>query len=217
MNYIKSLLISLLVVASFSGYSSATPSYKQMCKGNICDVYFANSIDDADSYIDLLYQIEAAQTGDVYNIHLAGYGGAVTLTVRLYNAIKMSHAEVNMYVEGPVYSSHAMLAMLGKHIFISPASFFMFHYPAIMDQKTFEYVFPQDICKNITKKDRGQDAKQKCYDMQNYEMSLLDMVFESTIYPYLTKDEINRIKQGYDVYVPAAVMIDRLIKIQKGV
>lgn len=200
------------VPIDLSNGSEAT-RYSVVCNEvtNVCDVHFSGIIGPQDKYRGLYELIENAPAGSKIRLHLYGVGGYVDTVIHLYNSINASKAEIDTIIEGPVYTAHAMIAMMGHHIIVSDASFFMFHLPAIFDPNRAENVLPEQVCiYSLGDKDRGQDAYKKCMDASAAESKIINDMLNNTSYKYLTLEELQRVKEGYDVYVYAEDMRARL-------
>lgn len=186
--------------------------YTYTCQGPVCNVYLTNSIGDENKYIDLYNLIENAPEGQTIRLHLSGNGGYMSTVYHLANAIAQSKAEIDTIIEGPVYSAHAFISMLGRKITILPSSQFLFHLPAI-ELQTGVTVLPYQSCLMYNgDTDRGQDAEQKCIDVNKGEQAIFDKLFDLYMRPYLTKDEAARVYQGYDVIISGIEMQKRLTK-----
>ncbi len=123
--------------------------YDINCYQNKCEVFLTSSIGDQSDYVALAKLLETAPKGSIINLHLAGMGGSTDTVLYIQNAVELSVATVNTIIDGPVYSSHAYLEMIGKHITIGPNVFFMFHAAAIpvaTPQGTV-YLLPEEACK----------------------------------------------------------------------
>lgn len=185
--------------------------YTYTCQGPICNVYLSSSIGEESNYIDLYSLIENAPEGQTIRIHLSGNGGQMSAVYHLANAIAQSKAEIDTIVEGPVYSAHAFITMLGHKIIIMPNSQFLFHLPGVQIDKNNGAVLPDQSCiLFLGKTDRGQDLMQKCLDLNRGEQAIFDRMFKVYIAPFLTTDEQIRVYQGYDVYIDGLEMQKRI-------
>jgi len=190
-----------------------SPAFDAACSGLTCEVYLSSAIVEPDKYTQLIRLIETAPAKSTINLHLSGTGGYIDPAINLYNAIALSKAEINTTIDGPVYSAHAYIAMLGKHVTIAPGVLFMFHLPAVLSPITKENELPSEICKlSIGAHDRGQDSYKKCMDGNAAWSIVSDKLLKERVYPYLTKPEVSRMKQGYDIYINGDEMKQRLLK-----
>lgn len=186
-------------------------AYTMHCTATTCDVYFTNKIYNETIYQELYTLLQYPGSVSKVYFHLSGLGGDVSSIIRLANAIATSKVEVDTVIEGPVYSAHAFIAMLGKHKTIMPYAFFMFHSPG-MYSNTGNVYTTTEYCKRAMAglKDRGQDAVAKCLAGVVVEDKLFYDMFDKYVAPYLTSGEVKAIKDGYDVYITGDVMGSRL-------
>lgn len=185
--------------------------YTYTCQGPMCNVYLTSSIGEESMYIDLYNLIENAPPGQTIVIHLSGNGGNMSTVYHLANAIAQSKAEVDTVVEGPVYSAHAFIAMLGNKITVTNLSQFLFHLPAVQLTEGGDAVLPIQSCLSFAGHyDRGQDAVQKCLDVTNGEQAMYDRMFKVYMAPFLTEKERADIYAGYDVVIPGPQMDKRI-------
>jgi len=185
--------------------------YEYSCAHNICNVYLTDTIEDDSNYLGLYKLIVESPKNTVINIHLSGYGGDVSTVVHLANAIQESKAEVDTIVEGNVFSAHAFIAMLGKHIYIQPNVLLLFHIPAVQDPKTGENITMNQLCLYYKGyKDRGQDAYLKCLEDSAAYNNMFNTLVSKYVFPYLTSNEIIRFNDGWNINVQGSDMSNRL-------
>lgn len=217
----RSLVVIFVVCASYMGYLAFKPQVIRSsgevtfeCKVNAptCDVYFSDTIEAPDRYFALYQYIDESRGTTLY-FHLEGSGGRTATIIKLYNVIKLNETKVISIVEGPVYSAHAFLAMLGEEIRISPSSLFMFHEAAAYNSLTKQYIKPIEMCETFRGQlDRGQDAYKKCVDMVNAESKSMNNMLKRTVFKYLTPEETAKFNEGYDIYISGEEMISRTSK-----
>lgn len=179
---------------------------------NVCHVYFSDTISSPGDYTQLAKQLETATAETVIHIHLAGYGGQADTIYYLSNLINKSKAQVITDVEGNVMSAHAAIAMSGKVINVSPDTYFLFHYPAVVNPVTKEYVPLKDICGLLKGKDRGILNSENCYAEDSIENKLANRFFTTKVAPYLTKEEIKAYYEGRQVLILGNDMAFRLAR-----
>lgn len=214
----KVLILFIAVLASacskFSSFSPPdikTDDYTTHCENNVCTVYLSEAIAQPIKYRELVKLIESAPKGTVIDMHLSGRGGSTDTVISLYNAIKLSKAEVNTVVDGMTYSSHSYLSMFGKHITIAPGTAFLFHAPAVAGGDTGEYQLMIANCeKSRGSADRGQDGYKKCIDYTESYLKVFDRIVQDKLKPYLTPKEISDMEEGYDVYIDGEDMRQRI-------
>lgn len=203
-------------IAPYMYIVDKTDKYDISCSGNsTCDVYLSEDIDSPSSYRSLARFIEESPANRTINLHMQGNGGYMDTVYLLYNAIKSSQAVVDTVVEGNVQSAHAFISMLGKHIYIKPAGFFMFHLPAmaVKSGENISYVLPEEACKMYRgSMDRGQDLYLKCLNVAKNDAISFNKIFNETVAPFLTKEELNQMNNGYDIIIQGSEMQKRLEK-----
>ncbi len=192
--------------------------YDISCYTNTCEVFLSSHIEEQSEYSSLAKLLETAPKDSIINIHLAGNGGSTDTVLYIQNAVELSLATVNTIIDGPVYSAHAYLALIGKHIKIGPNVFFMFHEPAVQVETPEGLVnlTKFDAC-NLVRglSDRNQSAYQKCLDQDKFYSQLIATYFNDYVNKYLTKQEIMDIADGKDVYISGGDM-QRRINNNKG-
>lgn len=206
----RNILLGILAVVVMIFFMSDTGEKHTQIIYPVNNIFLSDSIGDNNNYLELIKAIEVAPEKSTIKLHLAGYGGNLDTTVHLINAIERSKANVEIVVEGPVYSAHAFLSMVGNKREISANSLLMFHLPAVSING--EYVSDTNvICSGEKeKKDRGQSAYTKCINQMNTLNKVFDRIVSRYVYPYLTKSEIEDYKAGKDVYVDGIEMQRRI-------
>jgi len=185
--------------------------YSYSCQGTLCHVYLTNSIASEDQYLGLYDLIENSQPGQVIAIHLSGRGGHMATVYHLANSVLQSKAEIDTIVEGPVYSAHAFIAMLGSRVVVLPYSQFLFHLPAVRLTEGGDAILPDLACTEYAgHNDRGQSGVQKCLDLNKGEQALFDHLFKTYMAPFLTPDEILKMYAGHDIIVSGKEMDTRI-------
>ncbi len=178
------------------------------------DIYLSDSIGEHNSYLKVITLIEKAPAGTTITLHLMGYGGQADSTIHLANAIALSKAVINIQVEGPVYSSHALLAMASKNIKIADESLFMFHVFATPMKTPSGETTVKDIrivCESAKgETDRGQSAYDKCINGEEAINVIYERMYVKYIYKYMTKQEIEDFKSGHDIYIDGIEMQRRI-------
>jgi len=188
-----------------------TKQYDISCYTDTCEVFLSSSIDERSNYIGLVKLIETAPKDSTINIHLSGDGGSTDTVIYIGNAVKLSKATVNTIIDGPVYSAHAYLALLGKKITFAPNVFLMFHGPAALvrhaDGST-EYISIDDVCNLVNEKDkdRGQSARRKCVEGNVFYKEAVYNYLKTFGKGYLDDNEMKAISDGYDVYISGLKM-----------
>lgn len=153
--------------------------YDSSQKINFLNIYLSEEIKKNAHYHELANKIRQTRKGDVINFYLSSPGGSVASGHQLINAITDTQAKVNMIVDAPCYSMGALLAVAGSSLKMHPGTFLMFHnYSGGAAGKG------PDI------EDQVVACKQWVYH-----------VFDRVATPFLTKKEMDYIKDNRDVYI----------------
>lgn len=75
-------------------------------------------------------QIEKAPKNETIKIHIHSDGGNVTIGNMIYNAIKKSPNQVDVYIDGMAASMAAMLALAADNIYMAENALMMIHAPS---------------------------------------------------------------------------------------
>lgn len=73
---------------------------------------------------------EISKTYNTINVRINSGGGSVFEGIAIYNLIKQSKCEVNIYIDGIAASMASVIAMSGKKIYMSKYARFMVHRPS---------------------------------------------------------------------------------------
>lgn len=197
--------------------TGASKQYDISCYTNTCEVFFSSSIEEMSNYISLAKLLETAPKDSVINLHLAGNGGSTDTVLYLGNAVKLSKATVNTIVDGPVYSAHAYLALLGDKITLGPNVFLMFHSPAVAvkgPSGNYFYISLDEMCKLVDEKDldRGKSSRQKCVVGNTFYKQAITKYLTDFGRGYISEEEMKNIVDGDDVYIAGSVMQERVTK-----
>ena len=190
--------IPLAVPQTVETIPDKTP-YKLVCKRDRCDLFLGPVIGSDDNYVKLFEQLPLLPAKTVLVVHLAGRGGLVSSMDRLISALRTTKAQVIGLVEGEVASAHATLAISIPKLYSNPHTLFMFHKPALQNGVTIK-----QVCSEYKgQKDRGIDVELKCLnDMEAHIEAGTAHILE-LLDGKLTKEEIQKFKQGHDIYKTA--------------
>lgn len=159
--------------------SSAYDLYESKRIARTLDIYLSEDIKKNSTYHELANTIRQTTKNDVINFYLASPGGSVASGHQIVNAVQETTAKVNMIVDAPCYSMGALLAVAGDSLKMQPGTFLMFHnYSGGAAGKG------PDI------EDQVIACKQWVYH-----------VFDRVATPFLTKKEMDYIKNNRDVYI----------------
>ncbi len=162
------------------------------------DVFLSDHISsEVPEYFELLHFLSGVNEEDIINVHLMNYGGDCQVGLNLCHAFKNCPAPVVMNIDSPCYSIGALLALSGRSLIMKPGTFLMFHnYSGSAAGKGAELV--QQILA----------SKEWLHESFNYFCR-----------PFLTAEEVAKIKKDEDVYIKAndPLMAKRLTRHFKGV
>lgn len=203
-----------IILGLLISFSSFAEDNLITCRDSICRVYLTDSIEGVNDYLKVADLFNRLTQESTIELHLAGYGGRVDGAVYLATAIHNSKAHVVTYVDGPVYSCHAILATLTKDRVVSPYAFMMFHKPAVLISG--EYTSDElKICKGEkNKKDRGTSAYTKCLQGNRINSKSIDVLIKDTAFKYLTAEEQELYNEGYEIYLMPERFYNQLITVE---
>ena len=82
--------------------------------GRLIDFFLIEEIETIEDYIDFLRELNSAKEIDTVRIHINCYGGDVNVALNIYDALKYTKAQVEVWVEGMAASAASMI-MLAAH------------------------------------------------------------------------------------------------------
>lgn len=135
-------------------------------------------------------------------MHLVGDGGNYTGVQYLKNLFSKSEKTV-MIVDGEVHSGHAILALTGDELIISEEGYFMWH---LVSGTNGERIY----CSTKSGLDRGIDAREKCNENMPKRMKMYNDSIIKIVSKVLNEEEIERLKQGREVYLTHQEVRERL-------
>lgn len=168
-----------------------------------CEVTFPRTIVSTDNYSRFYKMLKVVGKGDTVVINLSGFGGNAHLMLELGNAIKSSRALTIAKVTGPVYSAHAFLALTTNKLEAGQLTFLMFHK---MRSSTggLTNITPAEMCRSEIKIERCIANTKSMQDA--FHKVLLD----NKLRDILTKEELKKFHDGYDVYLLGSDIMRRL-------
>jgi len=95
--------------------------------GKIIDFYLTNEISDIEDYIDFLREVGEAKQQDVIRVHINCYGGDMNVGYNIYDALRESQADVEIYIEGNCMSAASVIMLAGNCWYVYPHSCVMIH------------------------------------------------------------------------------------------
>lgn len=166
------------------------------------DIYLANKLITQKQMQDIAQIANSAGKLDEIVLHIAGVGGNVEIVYRLVNTLNNSKAKVRAIVEAPSYSGHALLALSIRDLTILPNAYLMLH-----TVSGYGFVCSPELKLQI---DRGQTAYESCMNIVNALTQQANLFIDSL--NYITVNEKQSIKNGYEVYIFADELHKRGVK-----
>lgn len=155
--------------------------------------YISGPIEEPDLYVEMIHQIRSATQNEMIHIHLNTPGGIVSTGVQIINAIQNTDAMVVTHLEGEVCSMGSLIFLAGHQMIAYQHSMLMFHnYSGAVSGKGHEQIAALDA-----------------------SMKWFQSIQDSICYPFLTKAELKRIKDGQDLWLLHDEVAARLEKLQK--
>ena len=152
--------------------------------------YISKRIASPDNYIPMIHRIVEAPMGSTVNIHLNSRGGNIDSTVQIVAAMRASKARVVTSVEGIVASAAAILFLAGTERLVSDHSTLMLHsFSAGLYGKGHELTSGLGAIK------------------AQFEGMMADICI-----PFITKRELDSIREGKDYYFQADEIRERLLR-----
>lgn len=162
--------------------NSVYKKYSKRRGGSTHDLYLGPIVESYSlDYIELLQDLRSFSSEDFVTIYLDNNGGDADMGLRLARAIRACKATTVISLEANSYSAGAVIALSGDMLKMEPGTFLMFH--------------------NYSTLNHGKGGE---YRMHNEEW---DRAFwkqaVDIICPFLTKREIQQLKDDRDIYIPA--------------
>lgn len=161
----------------------------------ICHIYFPGTIYAADEYVKIGRLITNLPEESTVYLHLVGSGGSGEGAIYLDNIFKSGKLNIIANVDGPIASAHVLIALSADKMVISDNGYFYFH---LMSGTNMV----DELCGKLSGKDRGQSLKEKCVENQTKIVEIYNKWALNLVKTVLTKEEIKRIKDGYEVILP---------------
>lgn len=157
-------------------------------EGKIIDFYLTNEICDIEDYIDFLREAGTAKTQDVIKVHINCYGGDMSVGYNIYDALKESQAEVEIYIEGNCMSAASVIMLAGNCWYVYPHSCVMIHCWSGW---------------NYGKWNELQSA-------HDFDKRIREKQFRAIYKNFLTEDEIDKLIDGTDYWFDYEETMNRL-------
>ena len=155
--------------------------------------YINDAIDDADDYVELIDALYQGQPNHTIYIHLNTPGGRLDVTMQIINAIRSSEATVVGIADGQVASAGSLLLFSCPNIGIQPLSYVMLHDGS-------EGAFGK----------ANENLKQA-----QFTSKLLSKIAHSVYEPFFTKEEIDTVLDGKDMWLSSDEVEERINKVKE--
>lgn len=159
------------------------------------DVYLNWLIEKPHYYFEFLEILRSAGGDDEIHIHLNNNGGYVDTTMQIINYMKESDAKIVTCLEGACHSAASLILLSGDDIRVSEHGSMLCHY----------------YSGGASGKGNEIEAQVE-FDKKNYK------IFFKKIYnKFLTKEEINELIKGRDIWMSSSEIIKRVraMKVEK--
>lgn len=155
--------------------------------------YINDAISDPDDYTDLIDALYQGQPNHTIYIHLNTPGGDLGITMQIINAIRSSEATVVGIADGQVASAGSLLLFSCPHIGIQPLSYVMLHDGS-------EGAFGK----------ANENLKQA-----QFTSKLLSKIAHSVYEPFFSKEEIDNVLDGKDMWLTSDEVEERIMKVKE--
>ncbi len=136
-------------------------------------------IDSFNDYADFIEEMTQYGESDAVQIRFNSPGGRVDIGISLIHSIQMCKAQVQAVIEGPSYSMASILALACDSLIMLDNTYLMFH-----NYSTGAYGKGAELIQGMGHMDRH-----------------LDKFATSICSPFLSKNELNKIRLDQDVYI----------------
>lgn len=150
-------------------------------------VYITGGIEEPCIYNELCYLLDTADKTTTFDLYINTPGGIIDSAFMIANSIEASPATVTAVLSGTVASAGTLITMVCDHVVAQPHLSFMIHnYSGGMSGKGHE-----------------MKARQKFTDDH------LNQAFKTFYSGFLTDDEMHKVIEGTDIWMPAEEVTER--------
>lgn len=153
--------------------------------------YISQEIGEASEYVDMIHSILSAGEHDTIFIHLNCPGGNLDTGVQIINAMQNSPAHVIAVLEGTAYSMGTMIFLSADEMVVNDHCMMMFH--------NF----------NGGLVGKGNELTSQLNATVGWFASLAEDIYV----PFLSPEEVERIKRGEDIWMQSPEIMKRLERI----
>ena len=164
--------------------------FKQTIPVNIHHFYIVEDIKEVDYYLSMINTIRTAEQHDTIFIYLNTPGGNLHTAIQIIAAIRQSSATVVTCLEGVVCSAGTMIFLAGhKHVVNQNCTFMIHNYSQWVGGK-------------------GNDITIQVKYTESYFRKLSEDIYGE----FLTKDEIESVLEGKDLWMESGDVAKRVMK-----
>lgn len=156
--------------------------------------YITGPIAEEDDYIDLIDTLYQGKPNETVIIHLNTPGGRLDITMQILNAIRTSEADVISIADGEVASAGSLILFACPNIGVQPYSYVMLHDGS---EGAFGKV--------------NENLKQAIFTTK-----LLSQIAHSVYEPFFTKEEVDRVLDGNDMWLTSEEVEERITNLTKS-
>lgn len=167
--------------------------FEQQIVRRIFHYYISEEIQDPRQYTDMIHRIQSASPDSIVYLHLNTPGGNLMTGIQLVNAMQTSEAHIICSIEGEVASLGTMIFLAADEFVVHDNGLMMFHnYSGGVFGKGHEQIAALAASTKWT-----EDIMTRLY------------------IPFMTNDEVERIKKGEDMYIHSDEIRQRLVNMVK--
>lgn len=159
---------------------------------NIID-FFLDEIECKYDYYDFLRAVNSASVYDEIHIHINSYGGLLSESIQIYHSLMRSKAKKIIFIEGDCMSGSTLIMMAADEIEFCPWSSIMIH-----SYSGGEYGKFQELQSSV-----------------NFSRSWFTRLMYEIYEDFLTKNEIEQVLNGKDLWLNADECSQRFKKLFK--
>lgn len=153
------------------------------------DVFLDKPIEEATEYRDLISLLVNANEGDVINLFINSPGGLLDTSLAIIESIKVSKAYVVGIINGACHSAASILVMYCSEVIVLDNAYMMIHTASFGSSGMTNNV------KNHT----------------DFTVRQVESLLDNTYSGFLTKKELENIKQGLELWLDAEDIRGRLV------
>lgn len=154
------------------------------------DVYLNKEIGRAENYTNLLNLLRTSDENTTINLYINNGGGYIYSALQIINAIKTAKCLVKTIIDGAAHSASSLIFLIGDVYEVFPNSMMLCHYYSTIEMG------------------KASDIENSIDFNKLYYKNIYREIYEG----FLTKDEINRVFKGEDIWLNHTQIMKRLKK-----